>query len=472
MILDYSSDEVPKYWETQIAIVGTGPAGLTLARELSQFASVVLLEAGGLESSGDSEELLGGECVGLDYPLTQTRARQFGGSSSLWAGYCAQFDPIDFETREFVPKSGWPFDIEAIRPYYTRVAHDLNLEASDFDFRNFRHSSQNEIEFDEKIFVPSVWRFGNPTKRFGDALLPYFVESRNISTLTNAVVVDIRLDNSHSAVTELIIRSGNGREGRVRASLFVLACGGIETPRLLLNADTQTPGGLGNATGLVGRCFMEHPHRCIDGLHLRDDRLEQWTRRSATDEGKQFTFCLGLSQKAQENAGLMNARAHVYRTPQMADGEPPRVGIFLEQAPNLESRVSLSDTSDAFGMRRVRLDWRLNENDWNTYVGTSSLIIEEFERLGLGRFVPSTKHSTRDKKKEILHSNHHLGTTRMTACSDGGVVDSNCRVHDLENIYIVGGGVFPTVSWANPTFTVLALTYRLAHYLRKQSHSL
>ncbi|MBC7947121.1 MAG: GMC family oxidoreductase, partial [Chitinophagaceae bacterium] len=85
---------------------------MTLARELAGTADVLLLEAGGFENDGDQQALLVGECVGLPYPLTETRARQFGGSSVLWAGYCAQFDEHDFRERDWIPRSGWPFGIE------------------------------------------------------------------------------------------------------------------------------------------------------------------------------------------------------------------------------------------------------------------------------------------------------------------------------------------------------------------------
>ena len=77
-------------------------------------------------------------------------------------------------------------------------------------------------------------------------------------------------------------------------------------------------------------------------------------------------MCLGLSAVVQEQERILNARAHVYRTPEMSEDETPRVGLFLEQAPNPDSRVTLSEQRDALGMRRIRLDWRLSELDWKT----------------------------------------------------------------------------------------------------------
>lgn len=467
MILDFLLENVPLQWTTQVAIVGAGPTGLTLARELAKVAQVLIIEAGGIEPHREQEELLKGECVGIPYPLTKTRARQFGGSSGLWAGYCAQFDPHDFAIRDWVPGSGWPFGVEAIQPYYSRVADLLNLDEPNFDASHFARCSGAMLPFDRQAFTPTVWRFGTPTQRFGESLREEFATSNEITTLINANVADIRIDADHSTVTELIIRASNGREGRVAAHLFILACGGIETPRLLLNADTQVRHGLGNSNGMVGRCFMEHPHRCIDPLLIeRRDWFENWTQRVSCDGDRQFTFCLGLSGHVQESAKVMNARAHVYRTPEMLDDDTPKVGLFLEQAPNPESRVMLSSSTDSFGVRRVRLNWQLSDLDWTTYKSTASLIAEEFERIGAGRLTGPIGQPAQSRD-QVLYSNHHLGTTRMADTREHGVVDSHCRVHDLSNLYVIGGSIFPTVSWANPTFTLIALTFRLADRLKR-----
>ncbi len=466
MILDLRLDSLRMNWASQVVIVGAGPVGLILARELANVAQVLVIEAGGVASDSEQEALLTGECTAMPYPLTKTRARQFGGSSDLWAGYCAQFDSHDFAAREWVPRSGWPFSVKSIEPYYDRVAKLLNLGEPDFDALNLAHSSGTVMPFDGEAWVPTAWRFGTPTQRFGDSLREEFAISNDITTLINASVADIRVDKDQSRVTELLIRTLNGREGRVSADLFILACGGIETPRLLLNADTQVPRGLGNSSGMVGCCFMEHPHRCIEPLLVeRRDWFENWTRRIAGDAGKQFTFCLGLSRQAQESARVLNARAHVYRTPLMRDDDIPRVGLFLEQAPNPESRVRLSQSRDSLGMRRVRLDWQLSELDWTTYQQTASLIAREFVRIGAGRLTAPIPETVRDEN-QVLYSNHHLGTTRMSETREAGVVNTNCRVHDLSNLYVIGGSIFPTVSWANPTFTLMALTFRLADHLR------
>lgn len=468
MILDARFPNVSLDRVAQVVIVGAGPVGLTLACELAGVADVLVLEAGGFENDDEQQALLSGECVGLPYPLTETRARHFGGSSVLWAGYCAQFDEHDFHVRDWIPRSGWPFRIEEIQPYYAKVADLLNLGDTNFDPHDIAKRFGVSLPFDQERLVSSVWRFGSPTARFGDSLRAEFETSTPVTTLIHANVVDIKLSPDRSRVKEVVIRTLNGRQGRVSLDLCILACGGLETPRILLNANTQVSHGVGNDTGMVGRCFMEHPHIPIPSILITNrEMFESWTQRNTYDGTKQFTPSVGLSARVQKEAGVGNARVHVYRTPAMNLDETPKVGLFMEQIPNPESRLVLSDTTDVLGMRRLRLDWRLTDFDLKSYEETARLITEEFVRIGVADLVGPIKPSEH-VRNSVLHSNHQLGTTRMSEDRNEGVVDPNCRVHDLDNLFIIGGSIFPTVSWANPTFTVLALTLRLANYLRTE----
>jgi choline dehydrogenase-like flavoprotein len=468
MILDARLNSVPLDRSAQVVIVGAGPVGLTLARELAGLAEILVVEAGGYQNDAQQQALLAGDCAGLPYPLTETRARQFGGSSALWAGYCAQFDEHDFSSRDWVSRSGWPFGIEEIQPYYARVGALLKLGEFNFNACDIGKRSGTTLPFDQNRFTPSVWRFGTPTVRFGDCLRTEFEASTHITTLIHANVVDIRLNQDGDSVTQVVIRTLNGRQGRVSLDVCILACGGLETPRILLNANTQVSYGVGNSSDMVGRCFMEHPHRAIASLVVCDQHLvESWTHRSTYDGDNEFIPCVGLSKQLQEEAGVNNARAHVYRTPAMRLDESPKVGLFMEQAPNPDSRVVLSESSDCLDMRQLRLHWCLTELDWRTYEITAALVAAEFERIGVGRVTGPINPVARDRTC-ILHSNHQLGTTRMSDDKQQGVVNRNCRAHDLSNLYIMGGSVFPTVSWANPTFTLMALTFRLADHLRDE----
>ena len=178
-------------------------------------------------------------------------------------------------------------------------------------------------------------------------------------------------------------------------------------------------------------------------------------------EGAEFMVNFAAVAEVQQENGLLNARAHVYRTPTMNPEEPPRLG-FLGAVPESASRIRLSQERDRLEVRKLQLDWQLTDREWTTYRRMRSIFVDGFERIGAGVQVRSERH----REVSVLHSNHHLGTTRMSVRTDDGVVDSDCRTHDVENLYLIGGNVFPTASWANPTLTLLALTYRLAKHLR------
>lgn len=467
MIIDARDENSDLNRAAKFVIVGSGPAGMTLARKLADVGPVLVIESGGFTVDPNVQALYEGESVGIHYSLTETRARQFGGSSNLWAGWCAVFDSHDFVHRDWVPGSGWPFSAEVIEPYYAETAKILNLGDPNFDARDIAAKAGITLPFDEDLIVPSVWRFGTPTMEFGKHLREEFESSAKLTTLTHASVVDIRLHADHSRVKELVIRTLEGREGRVAADVFVLACGGIETPRILLNANTQIRHGLGNANDMVGRFFQEHPHEQVTSLILQEaDWFKSSLERDIYDYDKQFMLAIGLSADAQEEAEVMNARAHIYRTPSMED-ETPKIGLFLEQVPNPNSRVMLSEKRDALGMRRVRLDWQLTELDWKTYETTGLLLGREFEKSNASHIrVPNQP--TTGENRAVIHTNHHIGTTRMAKDRMDGVVNPDCRVHDLANLYIAGSSVFPTSSWANPTFTLIALALRLADHLRTE----
>lgn len=148
---------------------------------------------------------------------------------------------------------------------------------------------------------------------------------------------------------------------------------------------------------------------------------------------------------------------------------------YFEQAPNPDSRVTLDTATDHLGQRKVCIDWQLTPLDLRTYRASATLFGDALARACGGRFelAPWLADANENATPQVHGTAHHLGTTRMSDDPARGVVDRQCRVHGMQNLHIAGSSVFPTGGWAFPTFTIVALSLRLAenlaHLLSAQS---
>lgn len=124
----------------------------------------------------------------------------------------------------------------------------------------------------------------------------------------------------------------------------------------------------------------------------------------------------------------------------------------------------LGEEVDELKMRKITIDWRLSDLDRETFKRFIEQTQKVFSEIGLGDIVIDKKY---DELEFVRDASHHMGTTRMGNTSDDGVVDSNCKVFGIDNLYIAGSSVFPTSGNANPTYTILALCRRLCHFLQK-----
>jgi choline dehydrogenase-like flavoprotein len=140
---------------------------------------------------------------------------------------------------------------------------------------------------------------------------------------------------------------------------------------------------------------------------------------------------------------------------------------YFEQQPNSHSRILLGDKIDALGQRKVCIDWQLTALDRHTYRTAAMLFGTELAKACNGRFQIAPWLEEDDSTESLVYGTaHHLGTTRMSDDPMLGVVDRNCRVHSIDNLHIAGSSIFPTGGWAFPTFTIVAMSLRLAEHLR------
>lgn len=493
--------------EGDICIVGAGAAGISMARELEQSGlKIILLEGGGFEYDQDMQDLYRGESTGQRYyPLHGTRLHYFGGTTGHWAGMCAPFDDIDFEERDWVRNSGWPISKKDLDPYYEKAQEALQLGPYEYDLEYWQKEMDNLIPFplDEKVIWNKMWQFSRA--RFNTLYRDQVVQSNNIHLYTYANVVDIRANENVSAITELITKNHEGKSHTVKAKNFVLACGAMQNARMLLASNSQANQGLGNDNDLVGRYFMEHLEIATGELWLQkalpDELYTAWgppraeLAITAAMQKEQRILNGTLSPtplararhiiprmdllqeddyKTAVNKFFTNMRESRDKAEEVTEGPVTRAYEFqirIEQAPNPDSRITLGRAKDALGVPRLNLHWDLTDLDKRSIRKINLLVGQMAGKADIGRV--KLKDFLRDKWDNSWPSGtnggwHHMGTTRMSDNPETGVVNENCQVHGIDNLFVAGAGCFTTSGASNPTLTVVALSLRLANHLKEE----
>jgi choline dehydrogenase-like flavoprotein len=296
--------------EADVCIVGGGAAGLTLALELAKSGlQICLLESGGVTPDAQVQALYDLESTG--YPQRQdymSRARYFGGSCNLWAGRSMLLDPLDFQTREWVPHSGWPIAYADVAKYYPQAATLLQLPALDGDDlgRFLKPLSDSERSlFADGALRPTTSLWARNTQRFGKPWLRRLRGTNNVRMLLYASATQLELNSSGNTITGLQAATPTGSRLQVRARRYVLACGGLENARLLLASRDRSPHGIGNDHDQVGRYFMDHPRTVYGRVHVPAGvRLSAFRGRPLPD-GK-LQIGIGLSPRIQRQERLLN----------------------------------------------------------------------------------------------------------------------------------------------------------------------
>jgi hypothetical protein len=447
------------------------------------------------------------------------------------------FDPIDFEARDFVPLSGWPIRHDDVAKYLPRATEVCESPLHNYELEVVPATGDLPARLGDVITTNRLERWSMPTD-FGRRYATELQRSEHIRVLMDQHCINLVLDESHQSVACVEVVSRASSPKRIRARIFVLACGGLENARLLLASRTQIPEGIGNHSDMVGRCYMGHISGTHGYLRLSNGGVPPFYRLTKDACGMYMRRRLWLTAQAQRTERLMNIIAFPFRpdlhNPRHRDpvlsllflqewwssprrsrqmrsgdlarhlgnvafatplawadiahqlgsrfGKRPRLPFILpyrrtnrdalwfqgEHAPNRESRVVLSDRTDDFGMPRLEPRVAFSEIDTRTVVGFYALLDRSLRERGLGH-VEYTEPALRaylDEVKRRYRSNaHHIGTTRMSADPRDGVVDADCRVHGVRNLYVAGSSVFPTSGHANPTLMILALTTRLADCL-------
>jgi choline dehydrogenase-like flavoprotein len=525
MFVDARSVPAGTIIESDLCIIGAGAAGITLARQfLSAGLRVSLVESGGLEYEDATQQLYAGTSVGLDFPsLLTSRAREFGGTTNFWGGWCLPLDPIDFEPRDGLPYRGWPIRRTDLDPWYAKAQQLVQI--GPYEYRPEKWGIRlNDIPppFNGPNLVCRMLQCSPPTN-FAKAYGAELKQSGAVTVFLHANAVHLADDEPGHTVQQLAIATLDGNKFTVQSRFYVLAAGGIETARLLLASGKEGGPGLGNAKGLVGRYFMAHieydsstvavadPHtdftfctnetlissgryygpfglKFVTFVAVAEERIRalalpnckyRWSFTYAPEMAGIDAFRRLLNRESDHTmSDVMEVARHIGGAGEFAFRKamgwplyPVRainVHMTSEPLPNPDSRITLGDDRDALGMRRVVVDWRLTPEDKRAALALQHLLGTEVGRTGFGRLRLNLKEDDTTWPTDLFGDQHHMGTTRMHADPALGVVDADCRVHGLSNLYVASSAVFPTAGAANPTLTIVALALRLADHIKRQ----
>ena len=478
--------------EADVCIAGGGAAGMTLAMDLrGSGLSVILLESGGFRREAETQRLSDGRMTGINtWNMRSMRVRALGGATGHWEGWCRPLMPHDFEARDYFPNSGWPIQYADLLPWYARACETLEIGPFLWDAQARAKAMGASVLPTGDAIDHRYYQYSPPT-RFARVYGGALEKAENVRVIAHANVADIRLDDQRGRIESLTCRTLVKTEFQVRANRYVLALGGIENARVLLAARSQQPEGVANGYDVVGRYFMEHPHYygAIGVVHVPELDRRFYTRmasdlKRANGTSVPVMGAFGLTADVARSERLLNFSAAFH--PVKVDGEasvlPPatmqalltrgsgafqtaQLAIRAEQSPVAESRVSLSNDLDQLGMPRAMLDWRIAPED-NVQLRRALIVLgREFGAAGIGRaWIPGDASQFRWRPSP---GGHHLGTTRMGVDPSTSVVNSDCRTHQVENLYIAGSSVFSTGGEANPTLTIVALAHRLADTLKR-----
>lgn len=477
-----------------IAIIGGGPAGITLALALADTPlNVALFESGGMDFDAATQDLYAGQLTGVSYiALNGSRLRYLGGSTNHWGGWCRPLDAIDFEKRDWLAHSGWPITRKTLEPYFPRA--QALVEAGPFIYDDEEKWTgalgQQTLALDKGGVYTSWFQFSKTR----DSILPthfghrYVDDLRRLPRLSlyfHANVTGLGLAPDASHLDHLDVATLSGHRFNVRPKYAVVATGAMENARLLLASNDVMSNGIGNTYDRVGRFFADHPiPRDTATLVIFDGALADYYLNFTNANGAVVRATFAPREAFQRATGVLGSLTTVEDRVKLdevgtaavqataaalgvdaSNAKAFSLGCGVELAPDPDRRLTLTSQRDGLGLPRLQLAMNFADSDFAHYRQTLKELGRQLlaARTGMIRL-------NRDQRADWLSvidwGNHHMGTTRMSDDPKRGVVDANLAVFGVPNLFVAGSSSFPTYGASNPTLNLLALTLRLADHLK------
>ncbi len=460
----YSLRDLNHSDQFDVCIIGSGPAGSVLAMSFvhSGFKTLILESGLDLQHSDPRVQKLdvyrsSGPVL---YPVVATRLRALGGASNLWTGRCSRLHPLDFEKNAYIPdKADWPITYDELEPYYDRAEKTLRVRGGhlsdyhpprknalplppDTDITALK-SLMQKADITVDYSPTSTGRYGKGPIKTARDLLPDISTYPSAKIVSGVTVTDI-IPDSDGRIVNVAVKTLDGESRQIRARVYVIACGALESTRLLLLSRSQKfPEGIGNRYNLVGSCFTEHPNLIFSG------KIRYTKPPTHFQLGRSHQFYDQF--KKQGMGSVILAFYWEPKTPEVL-----RIAATLEMRPVDRNRITLtSDLKDYFGNPGAEVFLSFSDDDIRTMNHVRSLVKEIYSRLGSNEF----------REEPMTWSHHHIGTCRMGSNPKSSVVDRDLRIHDSPNLYVASSAVFVTGGAAHPTLSITALSHRLADHL-------
>jgi len=506
---DLNAHNKPLRKKAKVAVIGSGPAGLVLAKKLAnKGVSVILVSSGSLSYDQKHQELYEGTIIDNIplVPLSASRLRMFGGTSNHWTGHCGPFDDIDFKIRGFIPESGWPLNFNDLEKYYKEAQDLLELGSYKYSYK----SSALPESFAHLGDFESSYLSQNPF-RFGPEWRDFFKRSKNCYVLENANLTRFILSDNGRKLVSLEVKSLDGQVGKIECDSVILACGGVENARLLLNSS------LSSRLPCLGHYYAFHPRVVGAELHLAkplaNNNVFQWHPSDGSSKKaflkysenfqfaeKQPNYAMNLLnrhfKKSPEFLAALRLRNRIQGDSYEGDVKDDLLAVlsnlgallgeynrhkssesihtlnlmtYIDPTPNYHNVIKLNNDKDELGMRRCTAHWKPSDDDIEYTYNFNIKFAQMVGRNGFGRVKINPMIRDRATFNKLVQDSsgggHQMGTTRMSKSKYSGVVDTNLKVHGVDNLFCAGSSVFPTYSWVNPTMTIVALSAKLADHI-------
>lgn len=509
MHVDLQTPPEQTQWQSDVCIVGAGVAGLLLADRLGRGGITVhVLEAGGLQQEEESQALYEAEMAADRHSGTlEGRFRTFGGSSTRWGGQLLPYTADVFQPPPGSDAPAWPIGPGDLEPYYGELLdrmHVGRLPFTDALLPALGHSAAalpggTRLRYSK--WAPFSQR--NLAHTVGKECL----RAATVTIFTHANVAELRAAGGR--VTGVRVLNYRGERFEFSAQTVIVAAGTVESSRILLLSP-----GVPNPHDQVGLYFHDH-------VSLHAAELPAMARqRLFRDYGPFFVAGTLLTPKLealpelQQREGLLAVMAHfVIQEPEdsgfaavravltavqrrqrpswqmlvrmvgsagdlvrlawalkvqrrRAAGSRATVwlNIDMEQPASERNRVELSQTTDGLGLRKAVVHWSSSDAERTTAARYAQLLQGEFERLGYTGVVWDAALLS-GTPPPLADTYHPMGGLRMGTDPATSVVDQDLRVHGMGNLYVASCAVYPTGGSSNPTFTLMALSLRLADHL-------